>query len=111
MKRNILNLFSFRKEYICKECFKKINFEPNDINLPINNYSFVIYYLVKDTTNFNYSSLTNEYNKIYKKFKENNYFIISCNRYYMSNTNYIFFEELANHLERDIVLFCFELFD
>ncbi len=111
IKRNILNLFSFRKEYICMNCFKKICFEPNYINLPINKYDFVIYYLVKDTKDFKYASLTNEFNRIYKKIKELDLFILTTNRYYMSENNYIFFEQLAKHLEKNICILCYELID
>lgn len=109
--RNILNIFSLKKEYICSSCYKDIIFEPNEILLPINNYELRIYYLLRESKNFKYDSLTKENTLIYNKLKETNYFIIHFNRYYMSEEKYIFLEKLANHLQKDIIVFVYELFD
>ncbi|MFI3329661.1 MAG: hypothetical protein R3Y05_04115 [bacterium] len=110
-KRNILNLFSLKKEYICNNCYKQIIFEPNEILLPINNYDLRIYYLLKETQNFKYDSLTKENTIIFKKLKQTNYFVITINRYYMSDTNYNLLEALANHLQQNIIVLVYELFD
>ncbi len=111
IKRNLLNLFSLRKEYICNECYNKLNIDFNDIILPINNYDLRIYYLLTETNNFVYDSLTKENTQLYNKLKETNYFIISLNRYYMSQINYEYLEILANHLQKNITILTYELFD
>lgn len=109
--RNILNLFSLKKEYICDKCYKSIIFEPNEILLPINNYDLRIYYLLRESDKFKYACLTTENSLLYNQLKKTNYFIITMNRYYMSDSNYIFLESLANHLEKNIIVLVYELFD
>lgn len=111
IKRNILNLFSFKKEYICRECFIKSNFTPNNIPLPINKYNLVIQYLIQYQENFMYDSLCKENSIIFNKIKQYNFFIIHFNRYYFKEENYLFLEHLANHHQKNILVYVYVIFD
>ncbi len=111
IKRNILNLFSFKKEFICNNCFDKIEFSPNSIPLPINNYNLVVTYLVDDTDKFKYDSLILECSKIYSKLKSYNFLIITFNRFYLCEKSYILLEQLANHHKCNILVYTYEMFD
>ncbi|MFI3251776.1 MAG: hypothetical protein R3Y60_01415 [bacterium] len=111
IKRNLLNLFSLKKEYICDECFKNINFDFNEIILPVNYYYIRINYLIINDEKIIHDCLINEYSKIYNKLRQKNNLVLSYNKYYMSEQNYVFFEHLANHHKNNVVLLVTQLYD
>ncbi len=109
--RNILNLFSFKKEYVCKECFKISKFNPNQIILPINNFNLVIQYLLENNENFTYECLHKENLAILNKISKYNFFILHFNRFYFKEESYYFLEQLANHHQKNILLYVYVVFD
>ncbi len=109
VKRNFLTLFETKKYYICDECRKNNPIDFKYENIRLENYNLLIISMVENCYKFNIDSYQKEISKTCKYFIKKDYFFVYLDIFILNDINIEIINFLANDVNKNILLLCFNL--